>query len=82
MTVRELTLLLLNEYEINGKYVNLSLSSHMTDKLSYEDRRFLTVLLYTTVERKITYDYYVSAISNRSIDKIDPTTLNILRIGM
>lgn len=82
MTVRELTLLLLNEYEINGKYVNLSLSSHMTDKLSAEERRFLTVLLYTTVERKITYDYYISAISNRSVDKIDPTTLNILRMGM
>ena len=82
MTVRELTLSLLSDYEINGKYVNLSLSSHMTDKLSSEDRRFLTVLLYTTVERKITYDYYIGAISGRSLDKIDPTTLNILRMGM
>ena len=82
MTVRELTLSLLNDYEINGKYVNLSLSSHLTDKLSGEERRFLTVLLYTTVERKITYDYYISAISGRSTDKIDPTTLNILRMGM
>ena len=82
MTVRELTLSLLNDYENNGKYVNLSLSSHLTDRLSKEERGFLTVLLYTTVERKITYDYYVSAISNRSTDKIDPTTLNILRLGM
>ena len=82
MTIRELTLSLLNDYENNGKYVNLSLSSHLADKLSAEDRRFLTVLLYTSVERKITYDYYISAISGRSTDKIDPTTLNILRIGM
>ena len=82
MTIRELTLSLLCDYEINGKYVNLSLSSHLTDHLSGEERRFLTVLLYTTVERKITYDYYISAISNRSTDKINPTTLNILRIGM
>ncbi len=82
MTVRELTLSLLTDCEANGKYVNLSLSSHLTDKLSGEERSFLTVLLYTTVERKITYDYYVSAISGRSTDKIDPTTLNILRIGM
>ena len=82
MTVRELTLSLLCDCEANGKYVNLSLSSHRTDKLSAEERSFLTVLLYTVAERKITYDYYISAISNRSIDKIDPITLNILRIGM
>ena len=82
MTVRELTLSLLTDYEANGKYVNLSLSSHLLDRLSPEERAFLTVLLYTVVERKITYDYYIGAISGRSLDKIDPTTLNILRIGM
>jgi 16S rRNA (cytosine967-C5)-methyltransferase len=82
MTVRELTLSLLTDCEANGKYVNLSLSSRRADKLSGEERSFLTVLLYTVAERKITYDYYISAISGRSLDKIDPTTLNILRIGM
>ena len=82
MNVRELTLSLLSDCEANGKYVNLSLSSRRTDKLSGEERSFLTVLLYTVAERKITYDYYISAISGRSLDKIDPTTLNILRIGM
>ena len=82
MTVRELTLSLLCDYELSGKYVNLSLSSHQADKLSGDERRFLTVLLYTTVERKITYDYYIGAISGRSLDKIDITTLNALRMGM
>ena len=82
MTVRELTLSLLTDCEANGKYVNLSLSSRRVDKLSGEERSFLTVLLYTVAERKITYDYYISAISGRSLDRIDPTTLNILRIGM
>ena len=82
MTVRELTLSLLCDAEASGKYVNLSLSSRRADKLSAEERSFLTVLLYTVAERKITYDYYISAISGRSIGKIDPTTLNILRIGM
>lgn len=82
MNVRELTLSLLSDCEANGKYVNLSLSSRRADKLSADERSFLTVLLYTVAERKITYDYYISAISGRSLDKIDPTTLNILRIGM
>ncbi len=82
MNVRELTLTLLNDYEVSGKYVNLSLSSHLADKLSREERGFLTALLYTVVERKITYDYYIGAISGRSLDKIDPVTLNILRLGV
>ena len=82
MTVRELTLSLLEDCEANGKYVNLSLSSRRTEKLSGEERSFLTVLLYTVAERRITYDYYISAIANRSLEKIDSTTLNILRIGM
>ena len=82
MTVREIALSLLAEYELGGKYVNLSLSSHRADNLSREDRAFLTALLYTTVERKITYDYYVRAISSRGNEKIDVTTLNILRLGM
>lgn len=82
MNVRELTLSLLTDYEISGKYVNLSLSSRVLDKLSGEERAFLTLLLYTVVERKITYDYYVGAISGRSLDRIDPSTLNILRIGL
>ena len=82
MTVREIALSLLNEYELGGKYVNLSLSSHKADSLSREDRGFLTALLYTAVERKITYDYLISAISSRSNEKIDITTLNILRLGM
>lgn len=82
MTVREIALSLLTEYELGGKYVNLSLSSHKVDVLSREDKGFLTALLYTAVERKITYDYYVGAISARGNDKIDVTTLNILRLGM
>ena len=82
MTPREIALSLLNEYELCGKYVNLSLSSHRLDGVSREDRGFITALLYTAVEHKLTYDYYASAISKRGMDKIDLTTLNILRLGM
>lgn len=82
MNIRELTLSLLDEYELEGKYVNLSLSSHKADRLTREERGFLTALLYTTVEHKLTYDYYVCAIAGRSIDSLDVHTLNILRIGL
>ncbi len=80
--VRTIALAMLREYEELGKYVNLQLSSHMADPLTREERSLLTALLYTTVEHKITYDYYIAAFAGRSIDKIDPTTKNILRLGM
>ena len=70
MNVREIALRLLGEYEAGGKFVNLSLSSHLADKLSREERAFLTVLLYTTVENKLKYDYYIGALAGRSLDKI------------
>ncbi len=82
MTVREICLMLLLDYEASGKYVNLSMSSHLTDNLSSDDRRLLTSLLYTTVEHKITYDYYITAISKRGISDISERTLGILRMGM
>ena len=82
MNVRQIALRLLEEYEAGGKFVNLALSSHITDGLSREDRAALTALLYTTVERKLTYDYYICAISGRSESRIDPHTKNILRLGL
>ncbi len=82
MTIREIALSLLLEYEKDGKYVNLSLSSHLADGLSREERGILTSLLYTTVERKLTYDYYIATYAKRPTEKIDPRTLGILRLGV
>ncbi|MBE6644602.1 MAG: 16S rRNA (cytosine(967)-C(5))-methyltransferase RsmB [Ruminococcaceae bacterium] len=82
INVRSIALSLLSEYEELGKYVNLSLNSHKADRLTDSERAQLTALLYTVVEHKLTYDYYICALSGRSIDKIDPTTKNILRLGL
>lgn len=82
MNIRQIALRILCEYEEVGKYINLALSSRLTDKLSGEEKAALTVLLYTTVERKLTYDYYICALSGRSLSQIDPHTQNILRLGL
>lgn len=82
MTVREIALSLLSEYESSGKYVNLSLSSHKTDGLDRGELAFLTALLYTSVERKITYDYIMCALAGRSESDISPKAKNILRLGL
>ena len=82
MNVRKLAHTLLLEYELMGKYVNLSLSSHKADGLTPSERAILTKLLYTTVERKLTLDYYVAALAKRPCDKIDVSTLCLLRLGL
>ena len=82
MNLREIALKLLIDYEECGKYVNLSLNSHIADGLSGEDRARLTALLYTTVEHKLTYDYYIAALTGRSLDKISTHTKCILRLGL
>ena len=82
MNPLKIALSLLMEHESLDKYANLSLSSHKTDALSDEERRLLTVLFYTVIEKRITYDYYISAISGRSIDDVSPRPRNILRLGI
>lgn len=82
MNIRKLALDLLMKYEASETYINLALSSHAADNLTSEERARLTALLYTTVERKLTYDYYISAISGRGLNEIDPYTKNILRLGL
>lgn len=82
MNLRQIALRILNEYEAGEKFINLALSSHLTDKLSSEEKAALTALLYTTIERKFTYDYYICAISKRSDSDIDLHTKNILRLGI
>ena len=82
MTVREIALKLLVELESDGKYANLSLSSSAVRALDERERGWLTVLFYTTVEHKLTYDYIIGALAKRELDKIDLRVKNILRLGM
>ena len=82
MTIFELAYRLLGQYEASGKYVNLSLNSHLIDGVSKENKSILTALLYKTVEKKLTYDYYISAISKRSMDKISPEARDAIRLGL
>jgi len=82
MNIRQIALRILDEYELSGKYINLALSTHAADNLSRDEKAALTALLYTVVERKLTYDYYICAIAGRSDSDIDIHTKNILRLGL
>ena len=82
INIRKIAFELLRSYEEEGRYVNLLLSSSKVKLLSKEERGALTALLYTAVEKKITYDYFLSAFSKRPSSEIDPYVRDIIRIGM
>jgi 16S rRNA (cytosine967-C5)-methyltransferase len=82
VNIRKLALELLSEYEASGKYVNLLARSPRCSSLSREELSALTALLYTTVEKKYTYDYFIGALSGRSLSDIGEGVRNILRLGM
>ena len=77
--VRRIALRLLEAWERDDTYLNLSLNSPAAAGLSREERGFLTALLYGTVERKLTLDYLIGRIASRS--DLSPRTRNILRLG-
>lgn len=82
VNIRKAAFQLLESYEGGNRYVNLLLSAERFSGLSQEESASLTALLYTAVEKKLTYDYFIAAFSKRSIEKISPRVRNILRIGL
>ena len=80
--IRKIAFELLRSYEEEGRYVNLLLSAPKVAALSKEERSAVTALLYTAVEKKMTYDYFIAAFSKRPINEIDPYVRDVLRIGM
>ena len=71
----------LRHYKDN-KFSNLEIDSAIKKYAIEEpDRSLFTVLVYGTIERRITLDYYLSACSAKPISSLDAEVLAILRIG-
>ncbi len=79
MNTRRIALDLLARYDTGETYINLAIG-RACETLPDSDRRFLTALVYGTIERLITLDYYIGALARRS--ELDPATRDILRLGL
>ncbi len=79
MNLRALTLDLLLGWEADEKYINLTLS-RVTEQLEEGDRRYVTALLYGTVERLLTLDYYIGKLTRGRT--LTPHARGILRLGL
>lgn len=81
-SVRRLALSLLLSQEEDDRYLNLMLSAPAVKNLAPDDRHFLTALLYGTVERRLTLDYFIGKLSDRRAADLSPHTRTALRLGL
>lgn len=80
--VRRLALDVLLRCE-SGGYSNIALDTIIKrNSLHGVDRALLTTLVYGVIERKITLDYIISALSSIPNSKIENDTRNVLRLGL
>ena len=82
MTAREAAFVSLQKYETNKKFANIEADTAIRrNRLEGADRALYTAIFYGTVERKITLDYYIDALSKRKGD-IDANVRIILRLSL
>ncbi len=79
---RKIALHLLTEWETGDRFINLVLEDKVVAALPQEDKRFLTALLYGTVERLISLDYVISCLAHRPAKDMAPHTRRLLRLGL
>lgn len=83
MDAREVALKVINDVTQNHAYANIALTREINrQKLSDQDRRFITELVYGTIKAGETLDWMISFYINRPITTVAPIVLNILRMGM
>lgn len=80
---RKLAVNILTKIQKDNAYSNLALTSYFKDtELSYEDKAFVTALVYGVLDRKITLDFVLSKFMKTPIKKTAPFTLNTLRTAL
>ena len=83
MNVRRLALETLCKCESAAQYANLALDARIKKfNITGDDRSLFTVLVYGTIEHKLTLDYYIDLLSSLPKEKLDSETRNILRLGL
>ncbi len=79
---RLMALTIINSVFTEGAYANIALSKALGScMLPDVDRRFVTELVYGTIKAKGTIDWLISKNITRSLHKVSPIILNILRMG-
>jgi 16S rRNA (cytosine967-C5)-methyltransferase len=77
---RLVALQILKEVNKDGKYANISLKENLRSRsLTRRDAAFITQLVYGTLEKQISIDYYLRKLAN--LKRVNPWIENILRMS-
>ncbi len=69
--------------ERDKAYSNIVINEEIKNAtLSRQDAALATRIFYGVLERKITLDYYIRALSTQSLSKVSPLALQVLRCGV
>ena len=69
--------------ERDSSYSNITLDHiFRSEKLPVRERPFAALLFYGVLEKKLLLDYNLARFSDRRIDELDDSVLNILRMGL
>lgn len=80
---RKLAAMALLRVERDGAYSNLVLNELIKNSdLDKQASAFVSALFYGVLERKITLDYLITKLSSKSVKKISPLTLQVLRSAL
>lgn len=83
INAREVALKIIGEIDTGGAYANIALARELgRQRLSDQDRRFVTELVYGTVKAGTTLDWILTKYSSRPSSQIPVVILNILRMGI
>ncbi len=83
MNVRELALATLDRVTQDKSYSNIAVDTVIKrENLMGKDRSLFCVLVYGVIEKKITLDHLIDALSALPPEKIESSTRNLLRMGI
>ena len=82
MNSRDTILNILMDINIHGAYSNYSINKHLKGKGNMRDENLTREIVYGVIENLSYIDYIISKISKIKLQKIHPTALEILRMGV
>ncbi|AKL95534.1 ribosomal RNA small subunit methyltransferase B [Clostridium aceticum] len=83
MNARESALKVLYKIDVDQAYSNIALNHELkSQQYNKLDRNFITELVYGTLENFIFADYIIQQFSTVKLNKMDPWTLNLLRLSI
>lgn len=82
MNSREIALNILIDINSKGAYSNYSINKYLKEKSNTKDENLVREIVYGVIENRLYLDYIISKVSKIKLKKIQPTVLEILRIGV